>query len=338
MLKTVVMSGALLAVGVVCLLGLPVSLLLRRVRALCLPSAEAAPDTDAQKPAGAPAPLLGGLVLWVGVGFALVSAYLLADAALVAGGYTGGWRMVATLLGCALLFGLIGLLDDCVRVARHGKRLPAAARLGLQLAVAAVFLAQLALNGTLSTLVCLPGFGWVDLGWGYYVFSAVLILAIVNAMDAAAPADGLCAGVGFVAALTFLILAMLLLEMDVPGDRFVTALFGAATAGGCVGFLLWSFPPARLAAGSTVGMFLAGAMVAMAWGLGRPELLVLVGIAALCDLLAALLPADGRPLCGVPLHRRLQRSGWSGAATVGLFCGLGCLGSLLAVLAVFLYG
>ncbi len=332
MLKTVTLTAALLAAVFSALLGIPTAAILGRVRALRTAPAALPPLPDVPAAPRA-APLLGGLLLWPAVGAAFVAGWLLVQTTLAAGGYANGWYTVGAMLGVTMGFGLIGLADDCLRVARQGRGMAIGIRLVLQLVVTGLFFGQLAVGGTLSTLVWLPGAGWVQLGLWYYAVGTVLILAVVNAMHTTRDAAGLGSGVAFVSALTLLVLAMLLLELDIPGDRFVTGLFAAAVAGGCVGFLFWDFPPSRLRLGGAGAMFLGGALVAMAWGLGRPMLLLPVCLPALCNGLTALIAA----LCrrGGALHQLLARRGWQQAAVTALFCGLGCLGSLTAVLLVF---
>ncbi len=342
MLKTVAMLAAALAVVVTGLAGLPASLVFGRVRRLRLPAADAAAE---ETPERRSAPLLGGLILWVGTAFGFVTAFLLTDAQFADNGYAGGWRASLTLLGSAFAFGLIGLAVDCVRVrwAERPDERPAALWLVLgaaQLLATALFLAQQLMNGTLSTAVCIPGAGWVELGAWYYPLSALLILCVVNATGAVGEADGVCAGSGFVSALTFLVLAMLMLEVERPGDRYVTAQFAAAVAGSCVGFLLWNFWPAKLRCGAAGGMFLGGALVAMAWSLGRPELLLMICTGSLLNAVGSVLRfcTRGRVCADGAFHRTLLRSGWHCPALTWLACGVGCLGGTLAVLAVFLNG
>ncbi len=341
MLKNTAMTAAVLAVAVTCVLGFPTALILGRVRRLRRAAAPTAlPESEEQKRA----PLLGGLLLWIGTGFAFVTAFLLANGQLAANGYTGGWRTAATMLGTAFAFGFAGLFLDCIRIMRadtprEGTQLPYWLQFAVQLVIAGVFLVQQALNGDLSTMLCLPG-GWVELGFWYYPLALLLILGTVNAVRVAEEPDGVCAGGSFMASLVILILAMLMLELEVPGDRFVTALFAAAMAGSCVGFLFWNFFPARLRPGSAGSMFLGGALVAMAWGLARPELLIPLCGGFLLNALGVLVGrlTRGR-VCGFgAFHRGLHALGWSCPQLTALFCGVGCFGGTLAVLAVYLYG
>lgn len=342
MLKTVTMSAAVLAMVFTGLLGVPGVPLLRKAHA-AQPLKTVGPVWHQEKQG---TPTLGGLLFWLGIAVGFITACLLANTSLAENGYAGGWRMAATLLGTALAFGLIGLADDCLKLIRKNNAgMSASLKIVMQVLVTAVFLAQLAVNGNLSTLVCLPGTGWVNLGAWYYILSFFLIVGMVNAVNLTDGVDGLCSGVSFVAALTFLILSMLLLEMEVPGDRFVVALFAAAVAGGCVGFLFWNFHPAKIFMGDTGSMFLGGALVAMAYGLGRPELLIPVGIVYLWEAFSVMLQVaffkltHGKRLFRMtPIHHSFEMRGWNEGSIVGLFCGVGVLGSLLAILAVFLNG
>lgn len=342
MLKTTAMIAAALAVLVTWAAGIPASLVFGRVKRLRQAVASTALPVQ---PEHKNAPLLGGLILWVGVGFAFVTAFLLTNEQLSANGYTGGWRALSTLLGSAAAFGVIGLTADCIRIRRAGTDSGIEAKDRLlfilaQLAAAAFFLMQQSLNGNVGTMLCLPGVGWVELGCWYWPVGIMLVLLTVNAVRITEEPDGLCAGGGFVASLVFLILAMLMLELDVPGDRYVAALFAAAVAGGCVGFLFWNFWPARLRPGSAGSMFLGGALVAMAWGVGRPELLVFVCLAYFLDGIGCLFKMISRgKLCRFgALHCGLAKLGWQRPALIWLGGGIGCFGGMLAILSVFLYG
>ncbi|MBQ8612308.1 MAG: hypothetical protein IJ412_11465 [Oscillospiraceae bacterium] len=342
MLKTTAMIAAALALLATCAFGFPASLVFGRVRRLrdaAAPTALPAQEEHKQ------APLLGGLVLWLGIGFAFVTAFLLTNDQLSSNGYIGGWRALSTMLGSAMAFGLVGLTVDCVRISRAELKIKTNWKDNLlfilaQLCVAGLFLVQQAMNGSLGTMFCLPGIGWVDLGGWSWPVSMLLIIMTVNAVRITEEPDGLCVGSGFVAALVFLILAMLMLELEVPGDRYVTALFAASVAGGCIGFLFWNFWPARLRPGSAGSMFLGGALVSIAWGLGRPELLIFICAAYLLDGIGCLLKTLTRGrVCGFgAMHCGLVQLSWKRPALIWLGCGISLFGGMMAILSVFLYG
>lgn len=103
------------------------------------------------------------------------------------------------------------------------------------------------------------------------------IVYIVNSVNLTDGLDGLAASVTAMASFGFLAVAMLL-------QNFQTELFAVAVAGGCIGFLIYNFYPAKVFMGDTGSMFLGGCVVAMAFGVGAPLLLGLIGLIYICDL------------------------------------------------------
>ena len=328
MLKTVTLITAVLAAMFVCLSGLP-----------AVPVLSAAwrrrsqRDDPTKKSDRAP----GGLLLAVGTLAAFWVGFLLADSQLAPNGYTGGFRTALTLFGAAALFGLVGLSVDGLRYVRHGRRPARWARLLLQLFAAAFLTAQMAVNGELTTALRLPGVGTVQLGRWFYPLVVLLLLALVTAADLCSDVDGITVSTGFTTALTLLIVAILLLEPDIPGDHFVAALFTAALAGGCVGFLFWNYYPARVAAGASGSYFLAGGFGAAVLYFGRPELLLTATLVWWAPAAAALIrcltkSGKGRgPRENAPWHV-LPEKGWGLPTLTALGCVIGAVGGLLTVL------
>ena len=332
MLKTITLITAILAAVFVCLPGLPT------VPVLCTVWRRRSQQNDKTKESDR-AP--GGLLLAVGTLAAFWIGFLLADGQLAPNGYAGGFRTAMTLFGAAALFGMAGLAVDGLRYVRHGRRPAWWAQLLLQLIAAAFLTAQMSVNGELAPVLRLPGLGTVQLGGWLYPFIILLLLLLVNAADLGSDVDGVTVSTGFTTALTLLIIAILLLEPDIPGNHFVAALFTAALAGGCVGFLFWNFYPARVAAGSSGSYFLAGGFGAVALYFGRPELLLTATLVWWVPAAASLircLTKSGRgrgPRGNAPWHV-LPEKGWGLPALTALGCVVGALGGLLTVLLLFM--
>ena len=96
------------------------------------------------------------------------------------------------------------------------------------------------------------------------------------------------------------------------------ALFAAAVTGGCAGFLCWNFYPAKCFMGDTGSMFLGGAVVAVAYGMGRPELLLFFGIIYLAEAFSVMIQVGyfkltrGKRIFKMsPIHHHFEMSGWS---------------------------
>ena len=101
-------------------------------------------------------------------------------------------------LGLALIYGLIGFLDDFVKVRLHRNLgLTALQKLLLQLAAAIVFLALLRYNGNLTYNLYIPFFNVeFAIPWPIYmIFAGLVIVGCVNAVNLTDGIDGLAAGV-----------------------------------------------------------------------------------------------------------------------------------------------
>ena len=161
-------------------------------------------------------PLLGGIGIYLGVvvgvlGFGLRDPIV-------------GWVLAA---GTVMMF--VGLVDDFVN-------LKPSAKLMAQLLVACAF----QVGGVQST--------W--LGWPVAdsLISIFWIVAITNAFNLLDNMDGLCAGVGAIAALAF---AACIVESAPAMAMVATALAGAS-----VGFLVFNFHPASIFMGDAGSLFI----------------------------------------------------------------------------------
>ena len=115
------------------------------------------------------------------------------------------------LLLFALGFGLIGFLDDYIKIVKkRSLGLTAKQKIVGQLGLSCllVFLAVHFLK--ISTAVMIPLFGWtVDLGWLYIPFLVFLIVGTTNAVNLTDGLDGLASGVTMIVALGYTLIGIL---------------------------------------------------------------------------------------------------------------------------------
>ena len=173
-----------------------------------------------------PMPLLGGVGLYI----AVLSALLL---------YPDRLEIVQ---GSGILIGATwisfwGLWDD-----RSGLGVP------LKFLVQVVAVLVLLISGI---RVQLPLPGWLNLALTFF-----WVIGITNAFNLLDNVDGLCGGIGAVAAAIFLALAA------IQGQYLVSA-FAAALLGACLGFLLYNFNPARIFMGDVGSLFLGFLLAAL---------------------------------------------------------------------------
>ena len=107
--------------------------------------------------------------------------------------------------------GLIGFLDDFIKVVRHRNLgLTEAQKMILQIALTFGFMFGLHSLGLLTTQVQFPIFGLVDMGLLYYPIAFFGIIFLVNAVNLTDGLDGLCTGVTFVSMIGYLLAGSLL--------------------------------------------------------------------------------------------------------------------------------
>ncbi len=211
----------------------------------------------------------------------------------------------------AVGFGAIGFFDDYIKVVKkRNLGLNVKQKLFLQFLVAGAYLYSLYLAGG-STATLIPFIGNVNLGVWYWVVSVLGIVGMVNAVNFTDGIDGLNASVTFFVALFFLIISGIL---GISG----IGILSAATAGGCLGFLLWNFNPAKVFMGDTGSLFLGGMVCALGFGLNLPILILPLGIIYIFEILSVVLQVSyfkmthGKRLFKMsPIHHHFEMCGWS---------------------------
>lgn len=239
-------------------------------------------------------------------------------------------------LGLAVANGFIGFIDDYIKVVKkRNLGLTASQKLILQFLVAAAFLAVLAIAGY-STTTTIPFVGKVDLGFFYYIIAAVAIVGIVNSVNLTDGIDGLDGSVTFFACVAFMLIAC------VKSYLGITTM-SAASAGACLGFLVWNFHPAKVFMGDTGSLFLGGLVCALAFAIDMPILLIPIGIIYIAEELSVILQVSyfkithGKRLFKMsPIHHHFEMCGWSEVKIVGVFSAVTAVfGAIAFALAYF---
>ncbi len=238
-------------------------------------------------------------------------------------------------LGLALFHGAIGFIDDYIKVVKkRNLGLTAVQKLALQFAATAAYLAVLGFAGN-GTSMIIPFVGKVDLGWFYYIISAIVIVGVVNAVNLTDGIDGLDGSLTFFASLFFMLIASLLGYMGVT-------FLAAAVAGGCLGFLVWNFHPAKVFMGDTGSLFLGGMVCALAYAVDMPILLLPLGIVYLCEMFSVIIQVGyfklthGKRLFKMsPIHHHFEMSGWSEIKIVSVFSAVTVFFGIVSFLLVY---
>ena len=262
-------------------------------------------------------PTMGGIMFIAAV---LVAVLVFSWNDMAAGNYSA-----LLVFAIALLYGVIGFIDDYAKIKKkENTGLTAGWKFLLQLAVAIAFLAALRYFGYLSPNLYIPFFNaYWKLPWlVYLIFAAFVIVGCVNAVNLTDGLDGLAGSVTLAVAVFFAVLAH-------SWDKGPMGIFAGALAGGLLGFLVYNFYPAKVFMGDTGSLFLGGAVCGMAFALDVPLILIPVGIVYIIETMSDIIQVGyfklshgKRVFRMAPLHHHLELGGWSEVRIVLTFTGI----------------
>ncbi len=282
-------------------------------------------------------PTMGGLCFIFGILAAVGTAWIVFNTQ--APELLGRRELNVMLLVLLFAFanGCMGFADDAIKVVKHhNEGLTEGQKLVIQFALSAAFLIALHSLGMDSTRIFLPFYGAVDIGIFYYPIAFLGLVFMVNAVNLTDGLDGLCSCITFVSMLGYLLAASLL-------SYYHVSLMATAVAGGCAGFLIWNFYPAKVFMGDTGSMFLGGMVAGLAFALNRPELVLFFGAVYIWDAMTVVIQrfyfkvTHGKRIFRMtPIHHAFELRGWSEIRIDGFFSLLAISGAALGVLYVYL--
>ncbi len=239
-------------------------------------------------------------------------------------------------IGLALGMGFVGFIDDYIKVVKkRNLGLTASQKTMLQLLVSAAYLASLGLGGMTTTW--LPFLGDVSvingIGLIFWPIALMFIYGFTNAVNLTDGLDGLASTVTLVVCCCFMLAAANLQLIGVN-------IFACAAAGACLGFLVWNTHPAKVFMGDTGSLFLGGVVVALAFAIGRPILLILAGIVYIAEAFSVILQVayykktKKRLFKMAPIHHHFELCGFSEQKIVLLFSAVTAVGCFIALLPI----
>ena len=271
-------------------------------------------------------PTMGGMMFILGAG----AATLLAGIGLMR---QGDFRHLL-ILAFALVFGMIGFIDDYAKVVKkQNQGLTALQKLIFQLAAAAAFLSALRYLNDITPEIFIPFTQLsIELPWVVYLFIMMfVIVGAVNAVNLTDGIDGLASCVTIPVAVFFSVLGF---AMSVPS----AGIFAAALVGGLFGFLIYNFNPAKVFMGDTGSLFLGGAVCGLAMAFDMPLILIFVGIIYIAETLSVILQVGyfkithGKRLFKMaPLHHHFEMCGWSEKKLCLIFTLVTVVGCVIAL-------
>ena len=234
------------------------------------------------------------------------------------------WIVLFVIIG----YGTIGFIDDyLMQVKKQSKGLSVRNKLLLQGIVALIAGFLVYITPDFSTQVTIPFFKNIkpDLGWGYIIFAAIVIVGASNAVNLTDGLDGLAIGPVIIAASTYMIFAYVSGHVKIAGYLQINyvpgagelAIFCGAMAGAGLGFLWFNSYPAQIFMGD-VGSLSLGAFLGTIAVITKQEiLLVLVGGLFVIEALSVIfqvgffkMTSGKRIFKMAPLHHHFELKGW----------------------------
>ena len=238
-------------------------------------------------------------------------------------------------LGVAILFGVIGLLDDWLKVSRmNSSGLKSYQKIIPQLFIA-FFAAWIILENTpanLQNTLSIPFLkdSILFLGILYIPFTILVIVGSSNAVNLTDGLDGLAIVPVMIAAGSLAVIAYLVgninfsnyLQLNyVPGVGEITVLLGAIIGSG-LGFLWFNAPPAMVFMGDTGSLSLGGVIGVTASASRHELVLVIIGGLFVLETVSVIVQILSFKLTGkrifrmAPLHHHFEQKGWAESTIV----------------------
>jgi phospho-N-acetylmuramoyl-pentapeptide-transferase len=233
-------------------------------------------------------------------------------------------------LGVTLSFGLIGFYDDYLKVTRQTHNgFSGRTRLLIEAVIAIVactLLANLG-KGPIATSLVFPFFKElvINLGWGFVVLGAFVIVGAGNAVNLTDGLDGLAIVPVMIAAASFGMISYLAgnavfaeyLQIHyVAGTGELAVLCGAVIGAG-LGFLWFNAPPASIFMGDTGSLSLGGLLGAVAVAIKHEIVLAIVGGLFVLEAVSVIVQVLSFKLTGkrvfkmAPIHHHYEQLGWT---------------------------
>jgi phospho-N-acetylmuramoyl-pentapeptide-transferase len=253
------------------------------------------------------------------------------------------------LLGATLGYGLIGFVDDYLKVF---KKKEAGLRAGFKfsgqtlISLGVVLLLFLNRNEH-TTLLYVPFLKTplLDLSYFYILFGVLVLVGFSNAINLTDGLDGLATGLVIMVGITFAVLSYLAgradyaayLQIPFIQQSWEISVYSLALVGAAVGFLWFNAHPAEIMMGDTGSLSLGGVVGVIALIIKKEILLFIVGGVFVIEVLSVIIQVASfklrkkRVFKMAPLHHHFELMGWSESKVVIRFWILGGLFAILSL-------
>ncbi|VIV24588.1 UDP-phosphate-UDP-MurNAc-pentapeptide phospho-MurNAc-pentapeptide transferase [Streptococcus pneumoniae] len=284
-----------------------------------------------QHQAKAGTPTMGGLV------FLITSVLVAFFFALFSSQFSNNVGMILFIL---VLYGLVGFLDDFLKVFRKiNEGLNPKQKLALQILGGVIFYFFYERGGDMLSV-----FGYqVHLGIFYIIFALFWLVGFSNAVNLTDGIDGLASISVVISLSAYGVIAYVQGQVDI-------LLVILAMIGGLLGFFVFNHKPAKVFMGDVGSLALGGMLAAISMALHQEWTLLIIGIVYVFETTSVMMQVSYFKLTGgkrifrmTPVHHHFELGGLSGKGNPWsewkvdfFFWGVGLLASLLTLAILYL--
>lgn len=251
-----------------------------------------------------------------------------------------------------LVYGFVGFVDDYVKVTKEtANAMSAKMKLFLQFttALAAVLVTSYFTPENNRYTLTIPYFKALAINlWYFYVpLAMIVIVGASNAVNLSDGLDGLAGGLLVVAFIFFMIIAYIC-GGDLAQYFYIApiaraaevAIVCSAVVGGCVGFLWFNAPPAKVFMGDTGSLALGALLGTVAIMVKQEILLAIVGGVFVMEAVSVMIQVFWYRKTGkrffkmAPIHHHFEQLGWPETTVVLRFWIVGLILAVIGLLAL----
>ena len=268
-------------------------------------------------------PTMGGVIILLSI--VITSVFYIKD-----------YPKILPILFVTLGFGLIGFLDDYLKVVmRRSDGLYPKQKMALQIVVTAIFAFYILKFTDVSLAMLLPFSGgkYLNIGWLAVPVMFIAVIGTVNGVNFTDGLDGLASSVTVLVATFFTVVAI----RTKSGISPITC----AVVGALLGFLLFNVYPASVFMGDTGSLALGGFVASTAYMLQMPIFIIIVGLVYLVEVASVMIQVTYFKKTGgkrffkmAPIHHHFELCGWSETKVVAVFSIITAILCLIALMAM----
>lgn len=266
-------------------------------------------------------PTMGGVIFIVGS----IVAFFCAK--------NGSFNLSLVCIACFLSYGVIGFLDDFLKVKlKRNLGLRAYQKIIGQVAISLIVAVFAYKNADIGSTIYLPfSTQTIDLGWFYIPFCVFVFLAITNSVNLTDGLDGLAGGVslsylfGFVFIQYLILKAMPIFDVNVLAEQHNILILCGGVMGSLLCYLLFNSFPAKIFMGDTGSLAIGGLIASVCICTKQILLIPILGVMFVVSAVSVVLQVGHykmrkkRIFLMAPYHHHLEKKGMNESKIVVIY-------------------